>query len=335
MKLTIAEHDTAWTARFERERERIGQALGERAVRIEHIGSTAVPGLAAKPVIDVLVAVNDIRDPHIEPALRAVGFELHVDEPEHRMYRTPQIDVHVHLWAADSPEIDRHLKFRDWLRTHPADRELYEHVKRKLAGREWTDRNDYADAKTPVINAIVRRANGQATGPRIDAFASAISQYVSPPARVLEIGAGEGELAYRLTARGYAVVALDRSLRSTFPIVESSFEEYEAEPESFDCVAAQLVLHHADDVQGMLRKASRLLRRGGIIAIDDYGWERSDDPAFRTDRADLHTSETMLRGLRAQFDELAYFDHAYFDEGAGTDRLGFTFIGAANTACTR
>jgi SAM-dependent methyltransferase len=243
------------------------------------------------------------------------------------MYRTPDMSVHVHLWQADSSEIERHLAFRDWLRSHPADRALYEHVKRKLAEREWADRNDYAQAKTPVINAIMRRANGQKAGPRIDDFARIIRQYVPSPARILEIGAGEGELAHKLTASGYHAIALDRFLRSTFPIVESSFEEYAGDPNSFDCVAAQLVLHHVDDLDATLEKAASLLRAGGMLAIDDYGWERSDDPEFRADRADLHSSQTMLRALRAHFNEIAYFDHAYFDEGAGTDRLGFTFIG--------
>ncbi len=327
MRVTLAEHDTAWAERYERQRERIAQALGERALRIEHVGSTAVHGLAAKPVVDVLVAVNDILDPQIEPALRGAGYELHVDEPGHRMYRTAEKDVHVHLWPADGSDVDRHLKFRDWLRTHPEDRALYEHVKRKLAEREWSSSNDYAEAKSGVIHGILRRANGQARGPRIEDFARVISQFITPPARVLEIGAGEGELANLLSARGYTVVALDQSLRSLFPVVESSFEDYVAEPGSFDCVVAQLVLHHVYSLRATLEKASILLRRSGVIAIDDYGWERSNDPEFRTDRADLLTSESMLSELRVQFKELTYFDHAYFEEGAGTDRLGFTFIG--------
>jgi GrpB-like predicted nucleotidyltransferase (UPF0157 family) len=327
MRLTLAEYSGAWPARYARERERIASALRERAIRIEHIGSTAVPGLAAKPVVDILVAVQNIRDTQTHLALRGIGYALAVDEPDHRMYRTPQTDVHVHVWPVGSPEIERHLKFRDWLRAHPADRGLYEHVKRKFAEREWNDRKDYADAKTPVVNAILRRANGQRYGPRIDAFANAIAEFVPRPARVLEIGAGEGELARMLHDIGYEVVALDRHLRSTFPIVESSFEKYEAPLESFDCIVAQLVLHHVSNLPASLQKASSLLRHGGMLAVDDYGWERSNDPAFRADRADLLTSRTMLPALRSHFIQVAYFDHAYFDEGAGRDRLSFTFIG--------
>lgn len=327
VRIDLVPYDAAWTARFRLEHERLLKTLGDRAVRIEHIGSTAVPNLAAKPVVDILVAVEDPRDPQLQRALGALGYDLVVDEPGHRMYRPATMDVHVHVWHWDDPEVERHITFRDWLRRHPEDRDLYEHVKRKFAEREWSNRDEYADAKTPVISAILRRARGQARGPRVEAFAGVISNYVPPHGTILEIGAGEGELAALLHSRGYRVVALDRHLRSRFTIVESSFEDYEAPPESFDCIAAQLVLHHAGDLSAMLSKASRFLRRDGILAIDDYGWERSNEPAFRADRSDLITSESMLGALRSHFSEVAYFDHAYFEEGAGTDRLGFTFIG--------
>jgi GrpB-like predicted nucleotidyltransferase (UPF0157 family) len=326
VKLEVAPYDPAWAARFETERNRLAQALGDRAKRIEHIGSTAVPGLAAKPVVDIEIDLDDFADPSVHDALRSAGFNLAVDEAGHRMYRTPEMHVHVHVWESVA-DFERHIQFRDWLRTHPEDVALYEHVKRKLAEREWRDRDEYADAKDGVIHAIMRRANGQQRGPRIGAFAEAISQHVTARARVLEIGAGEGELAEKLSAAGYDVVALDQTLRSRFPIVETSFERYNAPPESFDCIVAQLVLHHVDDLGATLKKAKALLRAGGVLAVDDYGWERSGDAAFRADRSDLLTSEVMLDALRSHFHQIAYFDHAYFEEGAGTDRLGFTFIG--------
>lgn len=326
MKIDVEPYDADWAARFDIERDRLAHALGHRARRIEHIGSTSVPGLAAKPVIDIQIDLDDFTDPSLNEALLSAGFNLAVDEVGHRMYRTRDMSVHVHLWES-ADDFQRHITFRDWLRRHPEDVALYEHVKRKLAEREWHTRDEYADAKDGVIHAIMRRANGQPKGPRIDAFAAIILQQMPAPARVLEIGAGEGELAEQLTAAGYGVVALDQTLRSRFPIVESSFEQYDAPPESFDCIVAQLVLHHAEDLDATLQKTERLLRRGGIVAVDDYGWERSDDPAFRAGRSDLLTSETMLDALRARFDEVLYEDHAYFDEGAGTDRLGFTFIG--------
>lgn len=326
MRVTITAYDPRWPERFERERELVRAALGALALRIEHFGSTAVPGLAAKPIVDVLVAVHDVCDPEIEPALRGAGYDLIVNEPGHRMYRTPEADVHVHLWSS-LEDVERHLTFRDWLRRDDADRALYLHVKRVLAQREWNEQNDYAQAKTPVVKAILKRARGASRGPRIEAFAAVLQRYVAPHSRILEIGAGEGELAQTLANAGHTVVALDVHLRSRFPVLEQSFEEYAAPARLFDCIAAQLVLHHAEDLGAMLEKAAALLRRGGTIAIDDYGWERSADEAFRAERADLHTSGRMLEALRARFRETFYADHAYFEDGAGTDRLGFTFIG--------
>jgi GrpB-like predicted nucleotidyltransferase (UPF0157 family) len=325
--IELAPYDPQWAARYETERARIAAVLGETAERIEHIGSTAVLGLAAKPVVDILVALTHPQDGTVRAALESAGYMLHVDEPAHRMFRTPQMDVHVHLWASDSDDVTRHLLFRDWLRAHAEDRALYEHVKRKLAEREWRDRNDYAQAKTPVISGILRRARGAAQGPRIANFGALLLSRLPERANVLEIGAGEGELAQMLADAGHNVTALDRGLRSRFPIVEATFEEYDAGDTRFDCIAAQYVLHHADDLEGMLSKIHALLKPGGFIAIDDYGWERSDDVAFRNDRSDLHTSETMLAQLRSHFRETYYAEHAYADDGAGTDLMAFTYLG--------
>ena len=328
--IELAAYDPQWAARYERESARIAAALGDTAVRIEHIGSTAVQGLAAKPVVDILVATRNPHDEAVRAALERAGYVLRVDEPGHRMFRTPERDVHVHLWAADSGEIARHLLFRDWLRAHAEERALYEHVKRELAGRQWRELNDYAQAKTPVISAILRRANGAARGPRIANFAALLLSRLPKGANVLEIGAGEGELARMLADAGHHVVALDRGLRSRFPIVETTFEEYDAGDERFDCIAAQYVLHHADDLESMLSKIHALLKPEGFIAVDDYGWERSDDAAFRNDRCDLHTSQTMLAQLRTHFRETCYADHAYFEDGAGVDLMAFTFLGACH-----
>ena len=85
------------------------------------------------------------------------GGEL-VIEPRHRMFRTPQCDVHVHLWPSGGEEERDQLLFRDWLRTHDDDRALYESVKRDLASREWSSMQDYADAKTDVVSEIIGRA---------------------------------------------------------------------------------------------------------------------------------------------------------------------------------
>jgi GrpB-like predicted nucleotidyltransferase (UPF0157 family)/GNAT superfamily N-acetyltransferase len=157
-EIVIADYDPAWPRRFEAERERIASALGGATRRIEHIGSTSVPGLAAKPIIDVLVTVQDADDETaFGPALERAGYELRVREPGHRMFRTPARDVHLHVWNEHDPEVARHLAFRDRLRKSAADRIEYERLKRSLAKREWSDMNHYADAKGPLIEAILKR----------------------------------------------------------------------------------------------------------------------------------------------------------------------------------
>jgi GrpB-like predicted nucleotidyltransferase (UPF0157 family) len=172
--VVIAEYDPRWPARFERERARIAAALGPVARAVEHVGSTSVPGLAAKPVIDVLVAVEDPADERaFVPALEAAGYVLRVREPGHRMLRTPERDVHVHVWAAGDAEIERKLGFRDRLRSSAEDRAAYEALKRGLAQRDWEDMNDYANAKGPLIEAILARAEGAASGPPTDPAAAA------------------------------------------------------------------------------------------------------------------------------------------------------------------
>jgi GrpB-like predicted nucleotidyltransferase (UPF0157 family) len=160
--IVIVEHDPAWPARFDFERGRIRRALGARARRIEHIGSTAVPGLAAKPIVDVLATVADAdQEGDYLPALQAAGYELRVRESGHRMLRTGEHDVHVHVWADSDREVERHLRFRDRLRDSRRDRDAYEGLKRRLAGREWNDMNEYAEAKTELIDEILARAEGR------------------------------------------------------------------------------------------------------------------------------------------------------------------------------
>ena len=165
--IVIVDYDPGWPARFEHERQRITKALGASATRIEHIGSTAVPGLAAKPIIDVLVTVTDPDDEAaFAPRLQAAGYELRVREPGHRMLRTPERDVHVHVLRDGDEEVARHLVFRDRLRSSPDDRAEYERLKRTLAAHEWDDMNHYAEAKSPLIEAILARASGPSRTPR-------------------------------------------------------------------------------------------------------------------------------------------------------------------------
>jgi GrpB-like predicted nucleotidyltransferase (UPF0157 family) len=160
--IVIAGYDPAWRGRFRREEARIRAALGEAALSVEHIGSTSVPGLAAKPIVDILLVVEDSADEaSYVPALQEAGYVLRVREPdfdEHRMFRTPQKDVHVHVFSAGSKEIERYLLLREHLRENEEDRELYARTKRELASRDWPTMDHYAEAKTEVIEGIISRA---------------------------------------------------------------------------------------------------------------------------------------------------------------------------------
>jgi GrpB-like predicted nucleotidyltransferase (UPF0157 family) len=165
-EIKVVDYDLDWPKKFETHARVIADALGGSALRIEHVGSTSVPGLAAKPIIDVLVVVLDSAD---ESAyllqLEAVGYVLRVREPdwnEHRMFRTPEKDVHIHIYSAGCPEIRRNLTFRDRLRRNTDDRRRYEQTKRELAAQEWSDMNAYAAAKTEMIESII--AASQAAG---------------------------------------------------------------------------------------------------------------------------------------------------------------------------
>ena len=161
-QIELVDYDPAWPGLFEREAERIRAALGERAVLVEHTGSTSVPGLAAKPIIDMTLAVPDSGDEEAyAPALEARGYVLRIREPdwhEHRVFKGPDTNVNLHVFSDGCPEIDRMIRFRDWLRANDADRELYERTKRELAAAEWKYVQDYADAKTAVVEEIVARA---------------------------------------------------------------------------------------------------------------------------------------------------------------------------------
>jgi GrpB-like predicted nucleotidyltransferase (UPF0157 family) len=160
--ILIAEYDPEWPRLFEREAERIRAALGERVVLLEHAGSTSVPGLAAKPLIDILLVVpNSADEPSYVPPLEAAGYLLRIREPEwyeHRVFKGPDTNVNLHVFSPRCVEIRRMLGFRDWLRTHEDDRELYERTKRELAQQDWKYVQNYADAKTAVVEEIIARA---------------------------------------------------------------------------------------------------------------------------------------------------------------------------------
>jgi GrpB-like predicted nucleotidyltransferase (UPF0157 family) len=157
--LELHSYDGRWVDLYRDHRERIRDALAAVDVEIEHIGSTSVPGLAAKPIVDIVVTVDDITaEEDFLDALLTAGYELRVREPGHRLVRTPARDVHVHLFERGDPAVDEYLLFRDRLRSDADDRALYESTKMVLLSRRWDDRNDYTRAKTDVIVAIKERA---------------------------------------------------------------------------------------------------------------------------------------------------------------------------------
>ncbi len=164
MRFQLRGYDPEWRQQFAREAERIRSALGTRGLRIEHVGSTSVLGLIAKPVIDILLVVEDSADEAAYvPALEAAGYVLRIREPEwheHRMFKGTDIDLNLHVFTVGSVEIERLLLLRDRLRGDPAARELYAGTKRQLANRSWKYVQNYADAKSEVIEAMLKRARG-------------------------------------------------------------------------------------------------------------------------------------------------------------------------------
>lgn len=158
----LVEYDPAWPSLYAFEATGIRAALGERVRQLEHVGSTSVPGLAAKPRIDIVLAVPDSADePGYVPALEAAGYVLRIREPawfEHRLLKRTEPAVNLHVFSAGCPEIERMVAFRDRLRQDEADRRLYADAKRELARRQWKFVQNYADAKTAVVEEILRRA---------------------------------------------------------------------------------------------------------------------------------------------------------------------------------
>jgi len=160
--IQLAEYDPEWPRAFQRERVRISQALGARARLIEHAGSTSVPGLAAKPRIDIVLAVPDSADePAYVPAMELAGYTLRIREPgwhEHRLFNRSDTDLNLHVFTVGCSEIERMLRFRDWLREHADERDLYLNEKRRLAAQTWEYMQQYADAKGELVEAILARA---------------------------------------------------------------------------------------------------------------------------------------------------------------------------------
>lgn len=164
--IVISEYDATWPRLYDREAARIRSILNDRVVRIEHVGSTAVPGLAAKAIVDIALEVPDSGDEASYVAdMEVAGYVLRIREAdwfEHRLFKGPDIDINLHTFSAGCVEVDRMLRFRDWLRGNAADRKLYTRTKRELAQLGWTYMQQYADAKTVVVKEIMARAGAAA-----------------------------------------------------------------------------------------------------------------------------------------------------------------------------
>jgi GrpB-like predicted nucleotidyltransferase (UPF0157 family) len=160
--VTLVEYDPEWPRAFAREESRIRGALGDRVLLLEHCGSTSVPGLAAKPIIDMVFCARDSADEaSYAPALEQAGYVLRIREPdwfEHRCFKGPDTNVNLHVFGSGCEEVERMLLFRDTLRRDDAERALYERTKRELAARTWRYVQDYADAKSEVVAQIIARA---------------------------------------------------------------------------------------------------------------------------------------------------------------------------------
>jgi GrpB-like predicted nucleotidyltransferase (UPF0157 family) len=160
--IEIREYDEDWPQLYAREEKRIRQILGDRVVRIEHAGSTSVPGLPAKPIIDIALEVPDSGDEAAYVAdVEAAAYRLRIREPdwyEHRLFKGPDTDINLHVFSDGCEEFVAMLRFRDHLRQNAADRELYATAKREIAARNWKYMQQYADAKTTVVHAILARA---------------------------------------------------------------------------------------------------------------------------------------------------------------------------------
>jgi GrpB-like predicted nucleotidyltransferase (UPF0157 family) len=161
-QIHLVPYDQAWPRLYQREAARIRGALDTRALLVDHVGSTSVPSLCAKPRIDIVLAVADSSDESgYVPLLEAAGYVLRIREPdwhEHRVFKGPDTDVNLHVFTTGCSEIERMLRLRDHLRSNEADRLLYERTKQHLAKRTWKYTQHYADAKSEVVEQILIRA---------------------------------------------------------------------------------------------------------------------------------------------------------------------------------
>jgi GrpB-like predicted nucleotidyltransferase (UPF0157 family) len=166
MQIVLAPYNPEWPSEFENEKNRIGTVLSPEWAVVEHIGSTSVPGLAAKPVIDILVGLRDFdRAMEAVDSLESIGYAYLPQYEDTMPYRRLLIleeenkrSVNLHMVAIDTEFWERHLRFRDYLRSHPEVRDAYNQLKTDLAQKDWASVNDYAQAKTEFIRRVEAQA---------------------------------------------------------------------------------------------------------------------------------------------------------------------------------
>lgn len=161
--IRVIAYDHSWPRQFAKEALLIKAALGDNCIEVHHMGSTSVPHLAAKPVIDIIPVVCDLKQVDMNNALmKAIGYDVKGEHgiPFRRFFQKGGRlrTHHVHIFEQENPEIERHLKFRDWMRTHPQDRDAYGRLKQELALKHPEDIVSYCQGKEPFIAAIDKKA---------------------------------------------------------------------------------------------------------------------------------------------------------------------------------
>jgi GrpB-like predicted nucleotidyltransferase (UPF0157 family) len=164
-EVRVEVHDPSWPARYELIAGRIRTSLGAAVLALDHVGSTSVPGLDAKPIIDVDLTVSDgAAEASYVPALAECGFRLAIREPwwyGHRLLRGSEPACNLHVWSPDCPEPVRHVIFRDWLRANPDECEVYVRAKRAAAAQTLESGGD-GEAYNARKQAVIRQIYGRA-----------------------------------------------------------------------------------------------------------------------------------------------------------------------------
>jgi GrpB-like predicted nucleotidyltransferase (UPF0157 family)/ubiquinone/menaquinone biosynthesis C-methylase UbiE len=356
--VTLVEYDPEWPKLFEREAERIRGVLGERVLVLEHVGSTSVPGLCAKPIIDILLVVPDSADEDAYvPDLEAAGYRLVIREPDwekHRCFKGPDTNINLHVYSPGNGQTERYRLLRERMRAHPEERDLYAAKKRELAARTWKYIQNYADAKTAVIEEIIGRARAE----QYDAFSEVYAEHAEKsvtnalydrPAivdlagdvegkRVLDAGCAAGHLSALLAGRGADVLGVDASAgmvavaRRKFGDV-ARFEQaditgpLDVEDGSIDVITASLVLHYLKDWGPALAEFRRVLKPGGVLVFsvhhpgEDWRWfgkENYFEVELLEDEFPLGEHRQQVRFYRRP---LSWTFQAVRDAGFEVDRL--------------